>query len=346
MSTGPIIEAFRLGPQWKTYDPFLFCAHHDDAYPAGDERMAPVEPLTGRNLGMDFDPNQAWRMYHGSVVPGFPAHPHRGFETVTIARHGFIDHSDSLGAAARFGDGDVQWVTAGAGIVHSEMFPLVYSDRGNRTELFQIWLNLPAAGKMAAPHFKMIWRDQVERHRATDADGRSTELVTITGDPLRPEDTPASGTLPAPPPDSWAATPDNRVRLSTLRMEPGARYTLPPADPSVTRAIYYFVGDGMTIAGFDIPGRVGARLEPGAAVELVNGDSVAELLLMEGRPINEPVAQQGPFVMNTPGEIRQAMMDYQRTRFGGWPWPSDAPAHPRERGRFADYGDGRVEEPS
>ncbi|HAP75488.1 MAG TPA: pirin, partial [Acidimicrobiaceae bacterium] len=108
-----IAQRVPLGFQWPTADPFLFCVHHLDLYPEGDGRFAPAASLAGRNIGNDFEPKDGWRMYHGSTVPGFPEHPHRGFETVTFARKGFIDHSDSMGAAARFGRGDVQWMTAG-----------------------------------------------------------------------------------------------------------------------------------------------------------------------------------------------------------------------------------------
>ena len=87
--------------------------------------MGPAVSLAGRDIGQDFSRKDGWSMYHGETVPGFPGHPHRGFETVTIVRQGLIDHSDSLGAAARFGMGDVQWLTAGRGVVHSEMFPLL-----------------------------------------------------------------------------------------------------------------------------------------------------------------------------------------------------------------------------
>ena len=126
MTTSPIVlQTVALGFQWPTVDPYLFCVHHLDHYPAGDERLAPHASLAGRQIGSDFEPKDGWRMYHGTTVPGFPEHPHRGFETITFARQGFIDHSDSMGAAARFGRGDVQWMTAGRGVVHSEMFPLL-----------------------------------------------------------------------------------------------------------------------------------------------------------------------------------------------------------------------------
>ena len=144
MSTHPILQIQPLGFPWATVDPFLFCAWHDDAYPQGDGEFGPKDSLAGRDIGQDFSRKDGWSMYHGDTVPGFPAHPHRGFETVTFVREGFIDHSDSLGATARFGRGDVQWLTAGAGIVHSEMFPLLKPDASNRLELFQIWVNLPA----------------------------------------------------------------------------------------------------------------------------------------------------------------------------------------------------------
>ena len=171
----PEFQRLPLGPLWPTLDPFLFCAHHDDAYPASDGALAlPAAARTGRQLGSDFSRRDGFSMYHGTQVPGFPAHPHRGFETVTLVRTGLIDHSDSLGAAARFGGGDVQWLTAGQGIQHAEMFPLLHSDRANPLELFQVWLNLPARSKMAQPHFCMFWNERIPRLHQRDDAGRST----------------------------------------------------------------------------------------------------------------------------------------------------------------------------
>src|SRR6266849_1987437 len=153
----PILNVSPLSLPWQTSDPFLLCVHHEDAYPAGDERLGPAASLAGRDIGQDFAGKDGWRMYHGDVVPGFPQHPHRGFETVTIVRSGYIDHSDSLGATARFGMGDVQWLTAGRGVVHSEMFPLLDPDGPNTLALSQIWLNLPAKSKLVDPYLTMFW---------------------------------------------------------------------------------------------------------------------------------------------------------------------------------------------
>lgn len=113
-------------------------------------------------------------MYHGEEVPGFPYHPHRGFETLTLVRRGLVDHSDSLGATARFGAGDSQWITAGAGLLHSEMFPLVNADGPNPTELFQIWINLAPDDKHAPPTFSLIWAEDVPVVRPAKASGDVT----------------------------------------------------------------------------------------------------------------------------------------------------------------------------
>jgi redox-sensitive bicupin YhaK (pirin superfamily) len=328
-----------LGFPWETVDPFLFCVHHDDAYPRANAKLGPDASLAGRELGQDFSRKDGWSMYHGSVVPGFPAHPHRGFETVTIVRRGLIDHSDSLGAAARYGGGDVQWLTAGRGVVHAEMFPLLDRASPNPLELFQIWLNLPATSKMSAPYFTMFWSEDIPHRVVRDASGRNAEIVVVAG---------ALGDAAplAPPPDSWAARADADLAIWTIRMEPAARWKLPAARGTGTRRnLYFFGGRSATIAGQAVSAPAAVELLADLDVELENGDEVAEFLLLQGRPIGEPVAQYGPFVMNTQAEIAQTFDEYRRTRFGGWPWSDDAPVHGGERIRFARHPDGREERP-
>ena len=116
--------------------------------------------------------------------------------------------------------------------------------------------------------------------------------------------------------------------------------------PGSSRTLYFFRGGGLRVAGREIPGYHGVELEPGAAPTLEAGPDEAEILVLQGRPIGEPVAQYGPFVMNTRDEIQRAFLDYRETRFGGWPWPSEEPVFPREQGRFARHPDGREERPA
>ncbi len=299
--------------------------------------MGPAASLSGRQLGMDFEGKDGWRMYHGRQVPGFPQHPHRGFETITIVRKGLIDHSDSLGATARFGGGDVQWMTAGEGVVHSEMFPLVHEDKPNPLELFQIWLNLPRANKMSKPYFTMFWNQHIPRLTLRDSANRATELAVIAGSL-------PGAVAPTPPPDSWASRPESALAIWTLRMDAGATCHIPASVAGVNRTLYVFQGDAISVNGDPVPQKRLARLRPDAEATLTAGNQPCEALLLQGRPIGEPVVQHGPFVMNTSAEIQQTFADYQRTKFGGWPWPSDAPVHPRTKGRFARHADGRVED--
>ncbi len=336
-----VLDTAPLGFQWPCVDPFLFCVHHLDLYPAGNAQMGPVGSLAGRNIGQDFEPKDGWRMYHGQTIPGFPQHPHRGFETVTIVRRGYIDHSDSLGAAARFGEGDVQWLTAGEGIVHAEMFPLRERNGPNTLELFQIWLNLPAADKMAKPHFKMLWNERVPRVTVRDEADRATELSLYAG---QYRDQSGEHRPPAPPPASWASRADADVAIWTLRLDPHARFVLPRAAQRETvRAIYFFVGDSLRVDAHQQTSHACMLVRADRDVTLEAGAQPCEVLMLQGRPIAEPVAQHGPFVMNTRAEIAQAFNDYSRTQFGGWPWPADGPVHAREDGRFARHVDGTIE---
>ncbi len=327
-----IIASTTLGFQWPTLDPFLFCVHHDDAYPKGNEQLGPAASLAGRNLGNDFEGIDGWRMYHGDVVPGFPQHPHRGFETVTIARQGFIDHSDSLGATARFGQGDVQWLTAGKGIVHCEMFPLVNRDAANPAELFQIWLNLPRASKMVAPHFSMLWKPRIP---VVERPGTKVTVIAGEFDEVKPL---------SPPPSSWASRPESDVAIWSIVLEPNARLTLPPAKPGTNRTVYFFRGATLRVEGTEFPNRTAVQVKAEASISLENGAAQGEVLVLQGRPLKEPVAQYGPFVMNTQQEILEAFADYRKTQFGGWPFDRDDPVHSREQARFARHADGRVEQ--
>ncbi len=333
-----ILNIQPLGFMWPTSNPFIFCVHHHDLYPKGNEEMGPAASLAGRNMGQDFTLRDGWRMYHGEKIPGFPAHPHRGFETVTIVLEGFVDHSDSHGAAGRYGMGDVQWMTAGSGLQHCEMFPLLKKESDNPLELFQIWLNLPKKDKFAAPHFKMLWSESIPVVNHSDERDRHTQVKVFAG---RLGDAQA----PAPAPDSWAANPENGVNIWTIKMQAGARWTLPAAAPEVRRNLYFYKGGCVRIAGVDIqPGNAIEMLPDQEAIIQCVGD-VGYLLLLEALPINEPVVQHGPFVMNTSEEIHQAFADYRSTQFGGWPWERHDNVHDREEGRFAKYKDGKVERP-
>jgi redox-sensitive bicupin YhaK (pirin superfamily) len=336
MKSDAIIGLKPLGFLWEVNNPFLFCAHHLDHYPPGNEEMGPAASLRGRNIGQDFTIRDGWRMYHGSTVPGFPAHPHRGFETVTIVLTGLVDHSDSYGQAGRYGGGDVQWMTAGSGLQHSEMFPLLNRDGDNPLELFQVWLNLPKKNKRVEPHFKMLWHEDIPVYRSLDSRGKAVEVTVIAGN---------IGGVSAlsPAPGSWAVDPANQVAIWIIRLEPGAAWALPPAREPATRSLYFYKGDSLILDGVTIESQQSVALKPEREPLLENSDSESYLLLLQGNPIDEPVVQYGPFVMNTEAEIRQALSDFRATEFGGWPWNRHDPVHDRQSGRFARYADGKVE---
>ena len=347
MSTEPTGEVFDLSSPWPGVAPFLLANHHLDRYPVGTEQMTPAASVAGRPLGRDFGNPAGWNMYHGQSVPGFPAHPHRGFETITIVRTGWVDHADSLGATARFGAGDVQWLTAGAGIVHSEMFPLRSTEHDNPLELFQIWLNLPTAAKAVDPDFRMYWSADIPKIRSIGPDGGAATVTVIAGDYTTRRDTGAGVAAPAPPPRSLAADASAGIAVWLVDMAPDAEVELPAAPVSGAQRVLYAYGAHTRVQIDDsvvTTGQGYAQRGAGATL-LVTEDHPAQLLMLQAVPLDEPVAARGPFVMNTDTELDQAFADYQRTGFGGWPWDRPDVVHPPEAGRFARHADGRTEQP-
>ena len=202
---------------------------------------------------------------------------------------------------------------------------------------------------MVEPNFSMFWSHNIPRVVARDEHGRITEVAVVAG---RLQETDGTGIQTAleplaPPPDSWAAQADADVAIWTLRMAPGASWTLPAATGEKTRRmLYFFKGSAIRIGDHAVDAHAAIELRASQDIKLVNtGDEVAEFLLLQGRPIAEPIAQYGPFVMNTQAEIQQTLVDYQRTQFGGWPWQDNAPVHGRDPARFAIHPGGRVERP-
>ncbi len=333
MANNAVLKITKTGFPWQTQDPFLFCVYHQDDYPQGNDELGPAVSLEGRNIGNDFIKKDGWRMYHGEKVPGFPGHPHCGFETITFVLKGLVDHADSNGAACRYGNGDVQWMTAGKGLQHSEMFPLLKKNERNPFELFQIWLNLPAKSKHVSPYYKMLWHDNLPKFSVKDENQLKTEIDLIAG---KIGDTKAE----APAPDSWAADPENEVAIWHITMEANAKWEIPAASENVNRSLFYFEGDTIVMNDNVIEKDHAVELNAAGKVLIQNKNKTSRLLLLQGKPINEPVVQHGPFVMNNRAEIQEVIADFQRTEFGGWPWPHRDQVHDKTRGRFARFKSG------
>ena len=342
MTRGLILFREALGSTWRTDSPFLLCAYHRDVFPpAGKETLGPPSSaLRGRTLGSDFSGKDGFSMYHGTEVSGFPRHPHRGFETVTLAKMGYLDHADSLGCGGRFGGGDGQWMTAGRGIEHSEMAPCLRNDAVNDTEVFQLWLNLPRSSKLCDPDFKMLWRHDLPKIKTNDA---TLTLICghLAGFPEKP---------PSPPVNSYAADSANSVLILLVALENGASYTVPPGPPSVHRNVYFFEGNACIIGDELFKEKSRIKVKSDEACTITNPSSSGNtrgsstVMILQGKAIDEPVVQHGPFVGNSREDILQAFHDYENRQFGNWPWPKDDPTHDPSAPRFASYPDGSREE--
>jgi redox-sensitive bicupin YhaK (pirin superfamily) len=231
---------------------------------------------------------------------GAPDHPHRGFETVSYILDGDLVHADSHGNSGRLGPGDVQWMTAGDGVIHSEMPSAGFKERGGRMHGFQIWVNLPRADKRMRPRYQDVPAARIPTAQSPDG---KTLVRVIAGEAL-----------------GKRAVIDTRtpIFLQHYTLAPGARHEQPaPRDFNVMA--YVFAGEAR-VGGHAVREGQSAFLGAGDAVELANrGERAAELLLLGGVPLGEPVARYGPFVMSTREEILEAFADLRAGKLGTIP---------------------------
>ncbi|HEV2621505.1 MAG TPA: pirin family protein [Frateuria sp.] len=228
----------------------------------------------------------------GDYIAGFPEHPHRGFETVTYMLAGHMRHGDNHGNRGDLGPGSVQWMTAGRGILHSEM----PQQENGLMWGFQLWVNLPATDKMTAPRYQDIGPERIPR--VEPAPGVEARVIAgRLGDAVGP----VQGVATAP------------VYLD-ITLAAGARFELdlPPGHHAFA---YVFEGESAEVGGSPLPRNELAVLSDGDELTLAAGTTAARLLVVAGRPLKESVARYGPFVMNTPEQIHEAIADFRAGRF-------------------------------
>lgn len=317
----------------------------------------------GRQMGNDFSYINGYSYYHGEKVPGFPMHPHaRLVTTLTTVLSGTVDHTDSLGGATRYSDGDFQIMTSGRGIQHAEMFPLLHEDKPNPLILFQIWLCAPAKLAKAEPIQKMFWRETIPLLHfpipgEPEESNLKSEIRVMLGnfsnslaEALQP---------PTAPEQCYASMPESDVAVWIVTLpKAGAVVKLPPAQSDkTTRAFYCYEGPGQVkITGSNggasttvvdsssssssssssavLSERTGVRTAGEFEVELLAVGGPTRIIMLQGKPIGEPIVQQGPFVTSTREDMVETMREFQNTQFGGWPWPDPDHVFPRDQKRF------------
>jgi len=271
-----------MDPEYSKFDPFIFLVHHVHSFKANEKT-------------------------------GFPPHPHRGFETVTYAIEGGFEHGDSKGNKGTYGNGDVQWMTAGKGVLHSEMF--LISDKPSTFNGFQLWLNLPQRLKMCEPDYLMLWNKDIP-------------VAQLNGNEAVNEKTNTKSTGKA-----WIKIIAGRVNeiSSIVEKSTPVSFFHVKLDPQATFThslgkeyhAFMYVLDGTASVGPQSNAKSIAKWQycffsnDGDQIEVQNtGNTVLDFLVLHGKPFNEPIAHQGPFVMTTKEELAQAFYDFQMGKFG------------------------------
>lgn len=331
---GQVLLCKPNGIHWDVEDPFTFVSHHEDDYPSGTKQQAPpLEEIAGRDLGRDYEKRFGFRMYHGKVVPGFPAHAHWGYDILTITDIGYIDHFDNMGNQGRYGFGDIQWVTAGGMYQHSEMYPLVSPDSRNPNDITQIMINLPLEMKNCGVSVNTIWSENVP---CLEGDGYRVKIITGELEGKRSL---------APNNNSWAHDECNHVRILRIELKPDIEFTIPSVSNTINRNLYGVSGSKISFGDSVFDCNMRFKLPGNEDVTLRNGDSDAVMWLLEGEPIRERQVSFGPVILGNDKEVRDAMDEIRRTQYDEWPWDVIDKVQPRDSDRFIRYPDGREERP-
>ncbi len=248
---------------------------------------------------------------------GVGVHPHRGFETVTIVYAGEVEHRDSTGQGGVIGPGDVQWMTAGGGILHEEYHSQAYSRAGGAFEMVQLWVNLPAKDKMAPAGYQAITDAQIPTVRLAGGQGHVRVIAGTYSAEGGSQTTAAAGRAEAAQPTTGPARTHSPMNVWDLRLEAGQRADLPQPDGWSTMVV---VQSGRIVVNGDTdlgPTQMATLSTQGTGVSLqVAPGEGAKVLLLAGQPLNEPVVGYGPFVMNTREQIVQAANDFNAGKFG------------------------------
>ncbi len=257
-------------------------------YKMGNKRMSPFF-LMDYNSKVDFSARETPR--------GVGVHPHRGFETVTIAYQGKVAHHDSTGNSGVIGEGDVQWMTAAAGILHKEYHEEAYSKKGGPFQMVQLWVNLPARDKMSKPKYQAITRRQMGNYTLPDDSGK-VEVI--------------AGELNGVKGPAFTFTP---IHMYNARLKKGASFTFELPENYNTGILV--VEGSVTVNEKDKAPADHFILfkNEGESITLQAEEDVV-LLVLSGEPIDEPIAAYGPFLMNTMDEVKQAMDDFNMGKFG------------------------------
>jgi len=318
---------------WSGDDPFTFVSHHHDQYPHGNAQMAPpLELIRGRNLGRDYQERFGFRMYHGRVVPGFPMHAHWGYETLTIAEKGFVDHFDTEGNNGRYGNGDVQWTLASSRYEHCEMYPLIDQENENPVHITQIMINIPLKDKNQPNYVNNIWSEQIP----VFTEG-GNEITLYCGEY-------AGRSICSPNPGSYA-TLENGIRVMKIVMDAGSSFSLEPTQEGIIRNVYFVSGEDAVMDGTKVKPNLRFKMKPAVGLEIANGESQSEFWVLEGRPIGEKQAAFGPVILSDIDEVRASMDEIRIKEFQEWPWGVMDVTNPIEMGRELHRKDGTVETP-